>query len=67
MGMKVGDEIEKVNEKSVRYSTHAQIVTTIHEVTEFFMSTSLRLWCPHVLLYFNICIVCVPLNVCGFT
>ena len=32
MGLKVGDEIEKVNEKSVRYSTHAQIVTTIHEV-----------------------------------
>lgn len=36
MGMKVGDEMDKVNEKSVRYSTHAQIVTTIHEVTEFF-------------------------------
>lgn len=33
--MKVGDEIEKVNEQSVRYATHAQIVTAIHEVTKF--------------------------------
>jgi hypothetical protein len=32
MGIRIGDEIEKVNDKSVRYSTHAQIVTTIHEV-----------------------------------
>ena len=32
MGVRIGDEIEKVNDKSVRYSTHAQIVTTIHEV-----------------------------------
>ena len=31
MGVRIGDEIERVNDKSVRYSTHAQIVTTIHE------------------------------------
>ena len=35
MGIRIGDEIEKVNDKSVRYSTHAQIVTTIHEVRRY--------------------------------
>ena len=35
-GVHIGDEIEKVNDKSIRSLTHAQIVTTILEVKFFF-------------------------------
>lgn len=55
MGVKIGDEIERVNDKSVRYSTHAQIVTTIHEVRQMEISqmsttlTILRVCCIDIL------------------